>query len=62
MNDVELFWATIVVPFENYRRQQRVRIARSVRNAELAVNGYLKFDWFDVSALMEDDRGSEGSD
>lgn len=54
MNDVELFWATICVPYENYRRGQRVRLFRSRRNAELAASGYL---WFDVTNLMEDIDG-----
>lgn len=54
MNDVELFWATIVVPYENYVRNQRVRIPRNRRNAGLAVEGYL---WFDVTNLMESTDG-----
>lgn len=54
MNDVELFWATICVPFENYQRRQRVRLPRSRRNAGLQVEGYL---WFDVTNLMGEDDG-----
>lgn len=41
---IEQFWATICVPFENYIRGQRVQLARSKRNAELAASGYLIFD------------------
>lgn len=41
---IEQFWATIIVPHENYVRGQRVRLPRTKRNAELAASGYLLFD------------------
>ena len=39
-----MFWATVVVPYENYRRGQRVQLPRTYRNASLASRGYLIFD------------------
>jgi len=44
MNDVELFWATIAVPFENFKRGQRVKLPRDRRHATLAAYGYLAYD------------------
>lgn len=44
MNDLELFWATVTVPYENYIRGTRVKLPRTRRNSELAASGYLRFD------------------
>jgi len=52
MDLINMMWATVVVPYEAYRRGERIHVPRSRRNAALVANGYLRLDPVMVEELI----------